>query len=282
MKLIRLAFAREMALPMIALIFASAFCVALVSARIVWSGKIRYAFLVWNLFLAWLPLLIAIVACDQYKRAGRWNWPSAALAGGWLVFFPNAPYIFTDLIHLTRSLSSHFWVDLALILSCALTGLVLGFLSLYLMHTIVRQRFGGTCSWLFIMFVAGLSGFGICIGRFLRFNSWDVLLRPMKLYRGVGEWVSEPFANSSSLAFGVLFAAFLFIAYVMLYGLTHLQHSPHTTVALGSNGPSEPATEPQFAFGVVLDSAWRQIEGLQTRRVSADLSMRWKNPPPGS
>ena len=71
--------------------------------------------------------------------------------------------------------------------------------------------------------VAGLNGLGISIGRFLRFNSWDVLVRPVKLYEGVGLWLSEPLANASSLAFAVLFGAFFFIAYVMLYALTHLE-----------------------------------------------------------
>jgi uncharacterized membrane protein len=83
--------------------------------------------------------------------------------------------------------------------------------------------FGWLASWLFIAFAAGLSGFGIYLGRFLRFNSWDVLLQPIKLYQGIGQWASDPLANSMSFAFPLLFATFLFIAYVMLYGLTHLQ-----------------------------------------------------------
>ena len=110
-----------------------------------------------------------------------------------------------------------------LILSCAVTGLVLSFLSLYLMQCIVARVFGWLASWLFIAIAASLSGFGIYLGRFLRFNSWDVLFQPIKLYQGIGQWASDPLANSTSFAFPLLFATFLFIAYVMLYGLTHLQ-----------------------------------------------------------
>ena len=223
MKYLRFAFRRETAMPMLALTFASAVCVALVFARIAWTGRLRYLFLVGNLFLAWMPLFFAFLACEKRQNNAGWNWRFLGAALAWLLFLPNAPYIFTDLIHLNRNSYTHFWVDLALILCCALTGLVLGFLSLYLMQTLVRNLFGKWWSWLFIGAVAGLSGLGISIGRFLRFNSWDVVVRPIKLYQGVGQWLTEPLANATSLAFGVLFAAFFFIAYIMLYALTHLQ-----------------------------------------------------------
>jgi uncharacterized membrane protein len=123
----------------------------------------------------------------------------------------------------TTRFYGHFWVDLTLILLCALTGFVLGFVSLYLMQTVVERMFGRPASWFFIVAVAALSGFGIYLGRFMRFNSWDVLFRPVQLYRGIGNWVADPLANLNSLAFPVLFATFLFITYLMLYALTHLR-----------------------------------------------------------
>ena len=210
-------------MPMLALTFASGVSVALVLARIIWTGNISYAFLVWNLFLAWLPLVFALQASENYQNASARNWRFAGLAGAWLLFFPNAPYIFTDLIHLTKGFYGHFWVDMVLILLCAVTGLVLGFVSLYLMQSIVTRMFGRLASWLFIAAVAGLSGFGIYLGRFLRFNSWDILFKPVKLYHGIGHWASDPLSNPTSLAFPMLFATFLFITYLMLYALTHLQ-----------------------------------------------------------
>ncbi len=225
MKYLKFAFRRETAIPMLALTFASAVCVVLVFARILWTGKIHYAFLVGNLFLAWMPLFFAVLTCEKSKRGSPWNWKLLGAALAWLLFLPNAPYIFTDLIHLTRDHYMHFWVDLALILSCALTGLVLGFLSVYLMQSLVRTHFGKWWSWLFILLVAGLSGLGISIGRFLRFNSWDVVLRPLKLSQGIGQWLTQPLAHATPVAFGALFAAFFFIAYVMLYALTHLEQA---------------------------------------------------------
>jgi uncharacterized membrane protein len=223
MILLKLAFKRETAMPMLALTFSSAVSVALVAARIVWTGKLYYSFLIWNLFLAWLPMLFALLACEKYQRSSGRDWQFLGLAGAWLLFFPNAPYIFTDLIHLTTRFYSHFWVDLTLILLCALTGLVLGFVSLYLMQSVVERMLGRLASWLFIAAVAALSGFGIYLGRFMRFNSWDILFRPIQLYRRIGNWATDPSAHANSLAFPILFAAFLFIAYLMLYALTHLQ-----------------------------------------------------------
>jgi uncharacterized membrane protein len=223
MKILKLALKHETAMPVLALTFASGASVALVVARVLWTSNVRYSFLVWNLFLAWLPMVFALVACEKYRSTSGRDWRFLGLAGGWLLFFPNAPYIFTDLVHLTTRFYPCFWVDLTLILLCALTGLVLGFVSLYLMQSVVDDMLGRAASWLFIAGVAALTGFGICLGRFLRFNSWDVLFKPRQLYHGIGNLVADPLANPTSLAFAALFAAFLFVTYLMLYALTHLR-----------------------------------------------------------
>ena len=213
-------------MPMLALILASGASVALVGARVVYTGNIRYTFLVWNLFLAWLPLVFALFASDEFQGGTGRSWRFLSLAGAWLLFFPNAPYIFTDLTHLRTRFFQHFWVDMTLILLCALTGLVLGFVSLFLMQSVVARIFGRLASWVFIAAVTGLSGFGIYLGRFLRFNSWDVLFKPVELYRGIGNLGADRLTNPNPLAFPMLFAAFLFLSYLMLYGLTHLRPAP--------------------------------------------------------
>jgi uncharacterized membrane protein len=230
MTLLRLAFRRQTAIPMLALLFASMTSVVLVVARICWTGQFLYTFLIWNLFLAWLPLLFALLASEQYRSGTARGWRFWSLTGAWVLFFPNAPYIFTDLIHLTSRKLPHFWVDLTPILLCALTGFVVGFLSLYLMQSVVRHRFGIIAGWAFIAAMAGLSAVGIYVGRFLRFNSWDVVTKPRELYAGVGSWVTDPFGHPNA-AFPVLFAGFLFITYLMLYALTHLRPDPEAVPA---------------------------------------------------
>src|SRR5215216_4885790 len=151
MKAFRLALNRDTFVPVIALLFASGVCFSLVIARIVLTRHLSYAFLVWNLALAWLPLFLALLACDEFRQGKVRQWRFMALSGAWLLFFPNAPYIFTDIIHLKTAFTGHghFWVDLVLILSCAVTGLVLGFLSLYLMHSVMSRVLGPLRGWLF-------------------------------------------------------------------------------------------------------------------------------------
>jgi len=219
MKLVQLMFKRETLVPMLALSFASFVSVVLVIGRIVWTRDTHYGFLIWNLFLAWMPMVFAALAREHENKGLSPGWRFFAFSLAWLLFFPNAPYIFTDIIHLFRPYS-HFWPDLILISINALTGMVLGFLSLYLMQSVVRRRAGEWMSWLFIAAVAVLSGFGIYIGRFVRLNSWDVVI-PGKMVHELGNWARQtPVAHT--LGFSILFAAFLFVSYLMLYALTHL------------------------------------------------------------
>lgn len=216
---------RDTAAPVAALTFASAVTCGMVVLRILGTGNYRYGFLIWNLFLAWLPLLFASLARERFRtieKSARLGWPFLSLSGAWLLFFPNAPYICTDLVHLANRSFPSFWIDLSVILSCAFIGLLLGFLSLYLMHDIVRQRYGQFTGWLFVASAAGLSSFGIYLGRFLRFNSWDIIAQPGKLYQSISAFASGN-SHPHQLAFLALFATFLFLAYLMLYALTQLK-----------------------------------------------------------
>jgi uncharacterized membrane protein len=222
MRIVKLIFKRETLAPVAAMTFASAVCVLVVIARVLWSGNIRYSFLVWNLFLAWLPLVFALLAREHDRDGKRPSWRFFSLGAAWLLFFPNAPYIFTDLIHLTNRYFTHFWVDLAVVLSCAFTGLVLGFVSLYLMHSVVTRMLGRWLGWGFVAAAAGLCSFGIYLGRFLRFNSWDIVAKPGKLVEGISSVATGQTGHPHHFAFLAIFAMFLFITYVMLYALTHL------------------------------------------------------------
>ena len=212
---------RETLAPTAALAFASVVSIGLITTRVFVTHKLSYGFLVWNLFLAWMPLGFALLAKHEFEEGPRRRWVLLGLGAAWLLFFPNAPYICTDVVHLKHWFYQHFWIDLCLILIFAFTGLVIGFMSLYWMQSLVSQIWGRAAGWVFVFATAGLSSVGVYIGRFLRFNSWDVLLRPGGLFRGLGAW-SQHAIDRQSLGFLLLFAAFLFVAYVMLYGLTHL------------------------------------------------------------
>ena len=212
--------------PLVALAFASAIACSLLGARIALTGSWRQVFLPWNLFLAWLPLLFAWLAAraDTVATPGRWRFRAHALA--WLLLFPNAPYILTDLWHLPPNWQGRFWTDLVLILLFALTGLVLGCLSLYVMQTLVARRFGWVRGWVFALAVTGLSGVGICIGRFLRWNSWDVLVSPFALTSNLWRWAANIPAHPGILLLPALFATLLFVAYLLLYALARMPAAP--------------------------------------------------------
>ena len=233
---------RAVVLPLAALVFASLTSCALLGARVVLLGQGRQFYLVWNLFLAWLPLIFALTAFWMEQSAQPCRWRFFAAASAWLLFFPNAPYILTDIIHLRSISQRYYWADLVLILLFALTGLVLGFLSLFLMQRIVARRFGWPTGWLFVWVVAVLSGFGIYAGRFLRWNSWDVVFNPLNLLADAGHWLGNITTRPQSFILPVLFAALLFITYLLLYALTQLPRQ--LRLAPNDYQSSLPAGEP--------------------------------------
>ncbi len=206
------------------LAFASAICLAMLAARVVYSANLSFSFLAWNLFMAWLPLLCSLFAYNAYKRRSRLSWlVVAGCALAWLLFFPNAPYILTDLMHLRPRPDVPLWFDVLLVIAFAWTGLFLGLISLSLMQALVRRAAGTLASWGFALGVLSLSGFGIYIGRFLRWNSWDVFLSPGGLMADLLDAAQHPLLHARSLVFSGLFSLFLLSAYIMFVALTHLQ-----------------------------------------------------------
>ncbi|MFO1487417.1 MAG: DUF1361 domain-containing protein [Verrucomicrobiota bacterium] len=227
MKLLKVILKPETFAPVMAMSLASVVSSALViiqvlAAETLRAGLQRHAYLIWNLFLAWIPLAFALLVYDHIRSGRGSKWRLAFFGGGWLVFFPNAPYIFTDLVHISAATSRHYWADLAMILACSLTGLLLWFVSLYLMQELVTQKFSRRMGWWFVTLMAALTSFGIYLGRFHRFNSWDVVTKPSEVYEGISSWASGAKFYQPTVTFPISFTVFLFLAYLMLYALTHL------------------------------------------------------------
>ncbi|WP_223649185.1 DUF1361 domain-containing protein [Hymenobacter psoromatis] len=184
---------------------------ALIAVRILLTGQLQFTFLLWNLFLAAIPFgLSAALTLAARPPAGRLLLPVGAV---WLLFFPNAPYLITDLFHLVPRRGVPYWYDLALIMSCAWNGLMLAFASLLDMHTLVRQRLGFWAGWGFVNLALGLSAFGVYLGRYLRYNSWDILSNPFTLFYDIVQRLLHPFHNWQTWGVTVVFWAFLLIAY---------------------------------------------------------------------
>jgi uncharacterized membrane protein len=139
-----------------------------------------------------------------------------------LLFFPNAPYIITDIIHLSFRHGVPLWYDAALLFIAALTGLWIGCISLLQMEDIWRQRYPKINSALFIIGVLLLSGFGIYLGRVLRFNSWDVLQNPVGLATVILKRLLMPWQHLRTWGATVLFAAVLWVGYNQVKHLARL------------------------------------------------------------
>lgn len=207
--------ATEKRWPMLALmIVSSLFCITLIYYRMQHTGHGFYRFLNWNLFLAWIPFGISTFLWIYREKLSNWMiWSGIAL---WLLFFPNSPYILTDLFHLEPKESVPYWFDLVLILSFAWTGMLLGLLSLLDIHNIIAQKTKPWMSWFFVMGFVGLGAFGIYLGRYLRFNSWDLLTDPGSLFHEVVDRIIHPFSYGTTYRVSLLFFVFLMLAYLTL------------------------------------------------------------------
>jgi uncharacterized membrane protein len=200
-----------------ALILATAFCIALVEARAVYIGW-TYDFLVWNLFLAWVPFALAYVVYDRSRD--RLAPGTMLLSALWLLFFPNAPYIVTDLLHLQdNSLAGH-WFDVLIFSACAWTGMLLGLTSLYLMQSVVRRHAGATASWVAVLAAMTFASFGIYLGRFVRWNSWDLFSQPGALLHNAWAILVDP--TPKTVGYTAVFTGFLTCTYLVLVSFAKL------------------------------------------------------------
>lgn len=175
-------------------------------------------FLVWNLFLAIIPFAITTYLTSLVKIH---KLAFTMLFGIWLLFLPNAPYIVTDLLHLIHSQKHSIWLDVLVIMSFAFNGLVLFFLSLSDMETILKQHLKPKYITSLMLTIFGLSALGIYLGRFLRYNSWEILNNPFAIFSDIIQIVIQP--NIVAWIFTLTFGSFLAISYWMLKAFSNLK-----------------------------------------------------------
>jgi uncharacterized membrane protein len=205
-------------LPVVVLAAASAWCVLLVLARRELYGPGGFRYLIWNLGLAWAPLLFALLLYAAYRRRHTLA-ELLALGAAWLVFLPNAPYMLTDFVHLG---DRHRLVDSLILASFAFTALALGFASLLLVQIVVTRKFGARVGWVVAMAALVLSSVGMYLGRVQRFNSWDVVTRPRLVAWTMRQGLEDPLAHRHVILFVAAAGGFLVLAYVGVYGFAAL------------------------------------------------------------
>ena len=193
--------------------------VILIAARMVYSGNWHYASLIWNLFLAFVPFALSswLLKLKSDSRKSQYT-----VLMSWLVFFPNAPYIITDFVHLEAGKAAPFWYDIILLFWASWNGLLLGFVSLWKVEQFLLTRLSrkmvSLCIYAFIL----LGAFGVYAGRYLRWNSWDVIVRPFSIMRDLKYIALNPEDNLRTWGMTVTFALLMTTCYFTAKNLKQL------------------------------------------------------------
>jgi uncharacterized membrane protein len=200
----------------------SVFCVTLSAFRFLYTGTYGYLFLNWNLFLAFLPWLLTSLAALRKVKS---RIAILVIMAVWLLFFPNCLYILTDLIHLRRIEDAPIWLDLIIVLSFAWAGLCYGFISLMDIERFLKDGFRAdvkTVTFLSMSMIY-VAAFGIYIGRFWRWNSWDLLGNPAEVMHDIFDGFTDRGNNYRVLGFTVLMGTLLNFMY---FPLRYLRRKP--------------------------------------------------------
>lgn len=186
------------------------FSIILLMIRMKLTHAFFYLFLVWNLFLAVIPYAITTYLVSIPKLNKIWL---AFWFGVWLLFLPNAPYIITDLLHLKMGDTSLLWLDVLVVLSFASNGLLLFFLSVSDMKNVLKPYMYPTKIKYLVFIIFFLNGFGVYLGRFLRYNSWEILSNPKNLFSDIFSFLLKPLQHGEVWLFTLLFGLFLILGF---------------------------------------------------------------------
>ncbi|MEK7472059.1 MAG: DUF1361 domain-containing protein [Patescibacteria group bacterium] len=201
------------------LLFFSAVATAMLAGRFVITESTRLGFLLWNLMLAWIPTAAAL----WFIPTGRSRRPilSIFLLLVWFLFLPNTFYILSDFIHLRSSGDINVLYDVVLLFSYAVLGFALGLVSLGVMHSWFRRTFSELVSASFIYGTIFLCSFAIYLGRYLRWNSWDIVTNPLGLLVDISDRVVAPLDHPKTLSTTFIFFVFIALTYSSFWWLAH-------------------------------------------------------------
>jgi len=199
----------------IALVALCIWCLVLLGVRVRYADSAHYDFMAWNLWLAVIPMLAAALLRLFAARSGA-ALLKVSLFVTWLAFLPNAPYMITDLIHLTSRPPVPLWYDVVLLGSFAATGVLLAYVSVADIEAVSSARFGRVFGSVLASGSLAICGFGIYLGRFLRWNSWDLLTSPASLFAQIAHRFTDPMAHTRTWAVTALYGTALVLGYVAL------------------------------------------------------------------
>lgn len=185
------------------------FSMTLMLLRVKLTHEIYLLFLIWNLFLGYIPYFLS----SQMKTSLPGTFKFYFLFFGWLLFLPNAFYLITDFVHLHHSSNLQYLFDALLLTSFTIAGFYAGFASLFNIHQLLEMKYSSKKSWIIIAVICYMSSFGVYLGRILRFNSWDILSNPIHLFTNIFKSIFKSEAN----LFTVILGTFILIIYGISY-----------------------------------------------------------------
>ncbi len=200
------------------------FTALLLLTRSIYSGQFMYFFLGWNIFLACVPLLLS----QFLNKKGLRPFSQWLFFAGWLLFFPNALYIVTDLVHLDGRYPVPLWFDIILVFSAAANGLLAAYLSLWETEKFLRNKFRTVQVRGILLFCLFAGSFGVYLGRYLRWNSWDILTDPFSLLSGIFLMIIHPHEYRQTWGVTGLLTLFFTAIYFTIQNLRQMSQSSNT------------------------------------------------------
>lgn len=198
--------------------------VVLLMGRILFTDTLRYVFMIWNLVLAIVPLLLAWWLYERLRSFSWYKWQQLLLTLLFIGFLPNTFYLITDFVHLHPTVEASLYFDVVMLSSFVFNGIILGFVSIYLVHRQLLRRTSEEKAMLLVGIVFLLASFAAYLGRFTRFNTWDIILRPAGLLFDVSDRFVNPTQHTDTyLATATLFLVLFSTYSVMYYGLKLLR-----------------------------------------------------------
>lgn len=213
---------------LVALLVSSLVTVGLFSYGALRNNSLQFSYLIWNLFLAWLPLLFSIRLLAVLRRKLWSSWEAVTTTFLWLVFLPNSFYMISDFIHLQEVKRVDILYDTLMFTSFIYIGVVLGFSSLYLVHLQLKGRMSDASATIWVAFTLLVCSSAIFIGRDLRWNSWDILTNPGGLLFDVSDRLIHPSTYPHMLLTIITFFILLSSMYALLWrGIQLLDSTKH-------------------------------------------------------
>lgn len=224
----KLQITNEMWRILTALAASSAISLLFLVGRMRAFNSYQYWFMVWNLLLAWLPLVFVwawLLYIRKHRILSLW---SIILLLLWLGFLPNSFYIITDFIHLRQATRATVLYDVAMLGSFTANGMFLGFVSLALVHTQLLKRIKRDYAHAIIGGVLLLCSLAIYLGRYLRWNTWDVLVNPAGIFFSVSGQFSQGFVQTALVSTTITFFVLLGSIYLVCWQLVRAFHDAHS------------------------------------------------------